>query len=508
MDEQTRKIPSTYAERTRLRRLAHDFVCDRSLQPPLTLGELEALADEFVAANGLDDGLRDWLMVELHNGVWLPTVTAIPYERRLLLLPKCLRHSRQCEAEIDDLGLLCHGCGRCIIPDLQAQADRYGMLSMVAEGFTSVIELIRQHVVDAVVGVSCLDSLEKAFPLLVSHAVPGIAVALNDGGCQDTHVDTGYVSELLPRRGDDTLALLDYDGIRREVDRWFEADALATLLTPARDVAARASLDWILSGGSRWRPFLLAAVYAAICDERGTKNDDSSSRCDVGEKRGFPDEVIRAAVAVECFHKASLVHDDIQDNDRERYGRPTVHARYGQAMAINVGDLLLGDGYRLLASLHDRRLFAAVADAHVSLCLGQGAELAWQSGEEVSVDDVLQIFRQKTVPAFEVALMLGLLSAGGDEPTAAALHRYSEALGIAYQLKDDLADINDEKTDKPSVVCALRQAQPDASDEAIRQRVSTLVDEYHTRALASLAGIRSFELKRLLFQATEKILGQ
>lgn len=457
----------------------------------MPLSDLEMLATELMRVYGLDAQLRDWLMVELHNGVWLPTVASIPYERRLLLLPKCLRDSQHCEGEMDDLGLLCHRCGRCIIPDLQSLADRHGVLSMVAEGFTSVIELIRQHVVDAVIGVSCLDSLEKAFPLLVSHAVPGIAVALNDGGCKDTHVDTDYVVELLPQLREETMTLLDYDIIRERVDRWFAPDALACVLTPARDVTTRAALEWMLCGGSRWRPFLLAAVYAALTKPKPLV---------------FPDEVMRAAVAVECFHKASLVHDDIQDNDLERYGQPTVHARYGEAMGINIGDLLLGEGYRLLASLPNKELLGVVARAHVSLCLGQGAELAWQAGQHVTVDEVLQIFRQKTVPAFEVALILGLLSAGGDQHTARLLHNYSEALGIAYQLKDDLADFADEHTAKPSVVYALRLQHPDATDDELKAMVSALVDEYHTRALTSLAEMDSFELKRLLFQATEKIL--
>ena len=487
-----REIPSTHNERERLRRLAHDFVSDKTLQPPLPLSDLESLASEFIKVYQLDEGLRDWLMVELHNGVWLPTVASIPYERRLLLLPKCLRDSKRCEGEMDDLGLLCHRCGRCVIPDLQALADRHGVLSMVAEGFTSVIELIRQHVVDAVIGVSCLDSLEKAFPLLVSHAVPGIAVALNDGGCKDTHVDTDYVMQLLLQLSAETMTLLDYDVIREKVDQWFTPEALACVLTPATDVTTMASLEWMLCGGSRWRPFLLAAVYAAVTKPRPLV---------------LPDEVMRAAVAVECFHKASLVHDDIQDHDAERYGQPTVHVRYGEAMAINIGDMLLGEGYRLLASLQNKELLGVVANAHISLCLGQGAELAWQPGRPVTIDEVLQIFRQKTVPAFEVALLLGLLSAGGGKHTGRVLHRYSSALGIAYQLKDDLADIYTEQTAKPSAVHAFRLQYPDASDEEIKNKVAALVEEYHTRALTSLADIDSFELKRLLFQATEKILG-
>ena len=493
MQKMNRTIPQSKAERTRLRQLAHDFVREKSLQPPVPLNDLDALASELIKIHELDENLRDWLMVELHNGVWLPTVASIPYERRLLLLPKCLRDSGRCEGEMDDLGLLCHRCGRCLIPDLQSMADRHGVLSLVAEGFTSIIELMRQHVVDAVIGVSCLDSLEKAFPLLVSHAVPGVAVALNDGGCKDTHVDTDYVVELLPQLGAETMTLLDYDIIREKVDLWFTPEALACVLTPASDATSRASLEWMLCGGSRWRPFLLAAVYAAITKPRPLV---------------LPDEVMRAAVAVECFHKASLVHDDIQDHDLERYGQPTVHARYGESMAINIGDMLLGEGYRLLASLQNKELLGVVANAHVSLCLGQGAELAWKPGQQVSIDDVLRIFRQKTVPAFEVALSLGLLSAGGDKHTAYLLHDYSEALGIAYQLKDDLSDINDEHTAKPSVVHALQLQYPDASDEDIKSKISVMVEDFHTKALASLAEIESFELKRLLFQATEKILGR
>ena len=493
-----RTIPQTLAERRRLRQLAHDFVSEKALHPPVMLSDLEALAAEFVRRNNLDEGLRDWLMVEIHNAVWLPMVASIPYSRRLLLLPKCLRDSKRCEGEMDDLGLLCHRCERCVIPDLQTQADHIGMLSLVAEGFTSVIELIRQHVVDAVIGISCLDSLEKAFPLLVSHAVPGIAVALNDGGCKDTHVDTDYVAQLLSKRSEETMMLLDYDSVREEVDRWFEPEALATVLTPARDTTTTAALEWMLCGGSRWRTCLVAAVDAAIKVESGKSK--------VEDRFSIPDEVMRAAIAVECFHKASLVHDDIQDNDEERYGQPTVHARYGEAMAINIGDLLLGEGYRLLASLPNKELLGVVANAHVSLCLGQGAELSWQSGQPVTIEEVLQIFRQKTVPAFEVALSLGLLSADGDEHTAQKLHDYSEALGIAYQLKDDMSDIDSEHTAKPSAVYALRLQFPGISDEEIRDKMSAMVEEYQTRALASLAEIDSFELKRLLFQATERIL--
>ena len=172
------RIPPTLEQRTALRKALKEFVQTQHLCPPVSLKQLEQLADEFIAQSQSESSfklLHPWLMVEIHNQIWLPIVAGIPYERRLLMLPKCLSKYGACQAEFDAYGLLCHRCGRCNIPRLQDRAEQLGGLSIVAEGFTQVIELIENNVVDAVIGVSCLDSLEKAFPLLVGHAVPGLA---------------------------------------------------------------------------------------------------------------------------------------------------------------------------------------------------------------------------------------------------------------------------------------------------------------------------------------------
>ncbi len=487
----TRYIPKVYAERQRMRRQMKAFVQEKAPVPPVPLEQLKELATEFLQRERLDMSMLDWTLVELHNHAWMPIVSAIPYDRRLLLLPKCLSSAGRCEGEMDEMGLLCHGCGRCVIPDLQAWADQHGVLSLVAEGFTSVISLIQNHVVDAVIGVSCLDSLEKAFPLLINHAVPGIAVPLNDGGCVNTHVDVDYVRELLPQHSEPEVVPIRFDQIHQQVKEWFTPDSLSQLLSPATDVTARASLDWMCSGGKRWRPFLLAAVYAALTNET----------C-------MPQEVKLAAVAVECFHKASLVHDDIQDHDTERYGKPTVCAQYGDALAINIGDHLLGDGYRLLTLTGNMDLLRLAADAHIGLCRGQGEELAWQPAYDTTLEWVLDVFRHKTVPAFEVALRMGLHCAGVDGELHDVLHQYSEALGIAYQLRDDFEDTHTEQTSKPSAPYALQQKFPHASPEEIATMLTELAEAYHTQALATLGKVKQAGLKRLLFQVTEKIFSQ
>lgn len=505
MDERN-VIPPTLQERMQMRRELRAFVQKQHLCPPVSLRQLETLAKEFMEGSGFwvqgskgsrsSKGSRgsmlNWIMVEIHNQLWLPIVAGIPHERRLLMLPKCLSQYGECQAEFDEYGLLCHRCGRCVIPRLQDRAEALGGLSIVAEGFTQVIELIENRVVDAVIGVSCLESLEKAFPLLVRHAVPGLAIALNDSGCRNTHVDTDYVEEIMTMLSDDvTPRMLDHDTIRAQVNRWFTRAELEQLMQPATDTTRRICLDWMSGDGKRWRPFLLAAVWQALTG-----------------KTEMTVDVHRAAVAVECFHKASLIHDDVEDRDETRYGQPTVNALYGDAFAINVGDALLGQGYRILAQSNNAELLRLASDAHIRLCCGQGEELMWD-GSPVTMDYVMNIFRNKTVPAFEVSLMLGLSCTGNFAHLRPMLRNYSEALGIAYQLKDDLDDFvqDNELGCRPSAVLALRTEHPEWNREEVEKELQRMIDVYRQQALDSITGLDELELKRLLYQVTENILG-
>lgn len=492
MDEKRLNIPATHEERMELRRELRDFVRQKSLCPPVSLKRLEALAEEFVSLKGSCQELTSWLMVEINNLLWIDIIATIPYERRLLMLPKCLSRHGECKAEFDEYGLLCHRCGKCVIPTLQDRAEDLGALSIVAEGFTQVIELIENNVVDAVIGVSCLDSLEKAFPLLVSHAVPGLAIALNDAGCINTHVDNAYVEELLTASAPEGHALLDHDAIRRQIDNWFKREELECIFGRQNDKTSRVCLDWMITGGKRWRPYLLCAVYQAI----------------TGDTR-MNEDVHRAAVAVECFHKASLIHDDIEDKDNARYGQPTVNALYGDAYAINAGDALLGEGYRILARSNNMELVRLIADAHASLCKGQGAELEWCAAPHpIDMDFSLEIFKNKTVPAFEVSLLLGLACTGNHIHLRPMLKAYSEALGIAYQLKDDMEDFSqdNELAVRPSAVLALRTMHSDWDDERVKEELQRMVSQYKQQALDALDSLDCLELKRLLYQVTEKIL--
>src|SRR6185295_9009219 len=232
---------------------------------------------------------------------------------------------------------------------------------------------------------------------------------------------------------DDRTWRLDLDKLREDVQSWFGAKQMDALFGGAAlSETERIAREWLGRDGKRWRPLLTACAYKAFQDD---------------PNQTIPEGVRKVALAVECFHKASLIHDDIEDEDAERYGQPTVHAEHGMAVALNVGDLLVGEGYRLLAESDApprviSQMIRIASAGHRSLCLGQGAELCWSRRQRpMGVQEVLGIFRQKTAPAFEVALRLGAAYAEAGDDVHEVLTRYSEALGIAYQIRDDLDDL-------------------------------------------------------------------
>jgi geranylgeranyl pyrophosphate synthase len=523
-------IPQTLAERERLRATISGYVAanrDR-LVPPLVLDELRTHADQLVAGTGLDPAYRDYAGVLLSNEVWREQLATVPYDRRLLLLPKCLRVEDKCPAPFDEFGLLCKQCGLCTIQDLQNEAERLGYAVLVAEGSAIVMSLIQTGKIDAIVGVSCLSVLERAFPYMEAAAVPGIAIPLLQDDCKDTTVDLDWVWDVIHLSSDDRTRRMDLDGLRAEVETWFEPVALAALMGTPAGPADEVARGWLSRAGKRWRPFLTVCAYQAWQDDPDAP---------------LPDTLKRIALAVECFHKASLIHDDIEDGDALRYGENALHVEHGLPVALNAGDLLIGEGYRLLAECDAP---AAVRDAlvriaaagHRQLCLGQGAELEWARHPRVlNVTDVLEIFRQKTSPAFEVALRIGAAYAGAPDEVHETLTRYSDALGIAYQIRDDVEDLT--VTDAPDDVRAMRPSLPmalaceratgpaktllqrawrkeiAASDAAELRglitasdadgRCRTLVEMYKEQAIQTLPDLQNASLKGLLRRVVGKI---
>lgn len=520
-------VPQSKQARDHLLRVIRQYVEHESPVPPLSIPELRTHTDAILEIAGMDRKYSDFAAVLTNNEVWRETVAAIPYDKRLLLLPKCLR-SAECPATFDELGLLCEHCGRCVIDELTSHAEKLGYAVLIAEGSPVVMSMIETGQIEAVVGASCLSVLERVFPYMEAGAVPGMAIPLLRDGCANTSIDLEWIWEAIYQTTDDQTRRLDLDALHDKVNEWFTRDALAHLIAPEAEETEEVALDWMARAGKRWRPFLCVCTYKALSFAGPSVADD---------------DLQRLAVAVECFHKASLIHDDIEDGDAERYGQKTLHFERGVPIALNVGDLLLGEGYRILgeiAASDDRKikLVQAAVQGHRTLCLGQGRELAWtRAPRPLSVREVLDIFRMKTAPAFEVALSLGAILADCDEKVGRVLKQYSESLGIAYQIRDDLDDLRTPEgvelctAGRPSVLLALayeaageeqkrqivRQWDASASEaekERAREIVSSshveeaawrLMETYKSQAIGSLMALKNADLKGLLRRVIGKI---
>lgn len=491
-------IPAERVKRDELQHAVAAYAAEHKLVPPLSLEELRDHASTMASHTSL----TDYIMVLLNNEVWQETVASIPYNRRLLLLPQCLRNFKECPAMLDEFGLLCEECGRCNIGELQSTAEDLGYVVLVAEGSTVVSKLLAGGKVDAVVGVSCLNALEKSFPHMADGAIPGLAIPLTLDGCVNTTTDIDHVREaILLKSSNPWKNQVDTHAVQQIVNEWF-ADAFE-----CNTETERMAYDWLVRDGKRWRPFLLACTFSSL--KQGSLD--------------FPDDVRKLAIAVECFHKASLVHDDIEDDDDLRYGKPTLHKEYTIPIAINVGDLLVGEGYRWIASVENQiaDLLRIASENHLTLCVGQGEELNGTENDRLfSTNEIIEIARRKTAPAFGVSLQLGAVAAGADVELVETLGTFSESLGIAYQIRDDLEEYTSgEYTDlRASIILALANEHQSLRNNApqlrhvidelmVVEKAAQLLEHYKNEAVRALNPIQNAALKSLLRRITSKMLG-
>lgn len=186
----------------------------------------------------------------------------------------------------------------------------------------------------------------------------------------------------------------------------------------------------VLAGGKRLRPLLvvLAAESAGIPGE------------DPDREQGL----VRAAVAVELVHSATLVHDDLIDGARLRRGHPTVAAVGGRRAAIATGDLLFSRAFAELARNRDPEQLRALSDASSALAAGELLQREDAYASDIAVDRYLERCRLKTAALFEAACKLGAFVAaqGATTKLAAALGEFARRIGLAFQLLDDVLDVS------------------------------------------------------------------
>ncbi len=274
--------------------------------------------------------------------------------------------------------------------------------------------------------------------------------------------------------------------VEQALERWIDPAAPAGL--------GQAMRYAVLDGGKRLRPLLVLAASEAA--------------------GGHPQAALRAACAVELIHAYSLVHDDMpcMDNDILRRGKPTVHVQFGQAQALLAGDALQALAFELLAPSDGSvsgdvtaqlcRLLARAA-GYQGMAGGQAIDLA-SVGCALTQDQLQTMHRLKTGALLQSSVMLGAACAASaqNERVTSALADYGAALGLAFQVVDDILDVTadsatlgktagkDVAHDKPTYVALLGLEPAQQYAQALlAQALRALADSGlpDTRSLAALA---------------------
>lgn len=564
-------VPETRELREQLKARCDEVASRLDKSRPLNKEEMERVARELLTQAGLPEGYLGWTMVMLSSGFYRDQVAATDPKRRLFLLPHCLKHAEGCPADYDEFGMNCKKCGACSIADFRTVAEEMGYKVLVAEGSPVVLKIIVSGYVDAIVGVACLNVLEKAIDKILLAGIPCMAVPLLSSDCRNTSVDEQWVSDMiLTRQTQPAVQTRSYVHLLRASSDMFQGETFERLALRSRskatldDNAAQPlhgldpiaatealGLDFVGRGGKYSRPFITLATYDALTEGNATLNQGANVIED------YSDAVLRAAMSIEFFHKASLVHDDIEDDDGFRYGQPTMHRRFGLPTAINVGDYLIGLGYRMVSRSASELgaectadILDCLAGAHTRLAEGQGAELIWRdsSDKRLSPLDALKVYALKTAPAFEAALYTGARLAGDASQLAEPIKLFARNIGVAFQILNDLADWEGDQHNKlnaggdvlggrPTLLwaLALSNLKPEQQQELLSlasldcelsdqeklskamqlyrqaqvfEQAHRLIEKHEQRALEAAAQIESHSMQRLLVYLVDTVLAR
>lgn len=564
-------VPETLQLREQMRDKCREVAARMNKEMPPTKDELEKIARRTLEEMGMAEGYVGWIMVMLSTEFFRDAVAATPPSRRLFLLPHCLKHAEGCPADYDEFGMDCKKCGACSIADFRTKAEEMGYKVLVAEGSPVVLKIIVSGYVDSIVGVACLNVLEKAIDKILLAGIPCMAVPLLSSDCRNTSVDEAWVRDMImvqqPVAEQKTRS---YVHLMRGASELFSQPQLDSIVGRQRSqtqiniessdplagvdpIAATEALacNFLARGGKYSRPFITLAAYDAMNGGKATGQG--------GEKEvaGYSRGVQSAALSIECFHKASLVHDDIEDGDAFRYGVPAMHQQFGLSTAINVGDYMIGMGYRLIGREIESIGAAAAAEilnclssAHMRLAEGQGAELLWRDGpnKRLTPLDALKIYALKTSPAFEAALFTGVRLAGDAKAYAEPIKLFARNIGVAFQIINDLHDWHGDDHNKltaagdvlggrPTVLLALalQSLSPEDSERLLgamgsnsglsdAARIATtkelftkarvfeqaekLIDRHRERAVEVAMGIEPEPLKRLFHYLIDTVLSE
>jgi octaprenyl-diphosphate synthase len=228
-------------------------------------------------------------------------------------------------------------------------------------------------------------------------------------------------------------------------------------------------LKYALNGGKRIRPIIL--LLASEC---------------VGE---IDDNTFAAACAIEFLHTESVIHDDIIDNETLRRQKDPFHIKYGYNTSVLTGDFVLGLILNIASRINNPRVTKNLATTAMMMSEGEVLEGRLETSEDVTFDDYLKVIEYKTATAFETASRLGAIISGGSEEEIESLADYGKNIGIAYQIRDDLLDWQNE--DKLFNLLIKKSSDP----RDIFNDMEELFKKYSDRAIFSIRKIKDSQAK-------------
>lgn len=248
------------------------------------------------------------------------------------------------------------------------------------------------------------------------------------------------------------------------------AEDMLTECVASDDKLGEAMRYTLFSDGKRVRPVLALAVCDMLCGE--------------------PERALPYACAIELIHTYSLIHDDLpcMDDDDERRGKPSNHVAFGDALALLAGDALLTKAFSVAALGGSAEAVRVISDNAYEMARGQADEYV-NKDNDVSVDNIMDIYARKTSALLIASAVCGGIAAGADEETLGKLRAFALDLGLAFQVRDDLLDADGE--DIPLVI------------KLGRAGAEKLAAEHSEKAKNALAG---FDNNEFLLALTEKLL--
>ena len=184
-------------------------------------------------------------------------------------------------------------------------------------------------------------------------------------------------------------------------------------------------IEYILSlGGKRLRPAITLMSYDLYADDI------------------MP--AVKPALGLEVFHNFTLLHDDIMDRADMRRGKPTVHKKWNDNTAILSGDVMQIEAYKLIAGTpveHLKVVLDLFSKTATEICEGQQLDMEFESRTNVTADEYIEMICLKTAVLLAAGAQIGAILGGGSDEDAANLYNFGNAIGLAFQLKDDLLDV-------------------------------------------------------------------